>query len=162
MVHKELLCWYRDLPTWPSYQQSPQCQLCTVTHWLYHLYAVYVVPYLIQSSTYFPPSTPEGSSKNYLTCNRPHLDDQVCGFAELVIGGFRKLSLWLSVSQRICIWTPIWFSLRRAQVTMGENASFLKPKTSLYLGHSSSFIRPLIGSARLPSAPRRKPQDPQI
>ena len=62
--------------------------------------------------------------------------------SKLGLGGFRSWSLRLSMSQCISYRTPFWAPLSRAWLTMGQSASFQSPKTSLYLGHSSSFSRP--------------------
>ena len=80
----------------------------------------------------------------------------------LVLGGFRKWSLWLSMPHRIGIWTPVWTALSKAWMTMDHIENFLSSKTSLHLGNSSSFSRPLIGRARIPSPPRGKHLDPPL
>lgn len=46
-------------------------------HWPPHMLEVYMVPYLTHWSTHFQPYSHEGATKNYLTCIRPHLDNQV-------------------------------------------------------------------------------------
>ena len=68
--------------------------------------------------------------------------------------------MWLLMSHWIGILKPVWAPLTKAWLTMGLNASFQSPKTSRYLGHSSSFSRPLICRARGPSPERGKPQEP--
>ena len=44
-------------------------------------------------------------------------------------------------------------------MTMGHITSFMSPKTSLHLGHYSSFVRPMIGRATVSAHPKGKPQD---
>ena len=80
----------------------------------------------------------------------------------LMIGELRKRSLVLSMTQWIGIWTLVLAPLSKAWLTMGQSTSFLSPKTSLYLGHSSSFSRPSMGRASVPSSPRGKAQDTPI
>ena len=66
--------------------------------------------------------------------------------------------VWLLMSHWIGIWTPVWAPLNMAWLTRGQSARFLSPKTSFYLGHSSSFSRLSISKDRVPSPPRGKPQ----
>ena len=87
----------------------------------------------------------------------------VCGTSgSMWLVGFRKSSMWFSLSQWIENWTLLWASLSRAWLTMGQSASFLSLKATLYLGHSSSFSRPLFGLTRFPYRWSVKPQDPPI
>ena len=77
----------------------------------------------------------------------------------LVLQGFRKWSLCLSISQWIGNQSRFWAPLSRAWQTMGHRAIFLSPQNRLSLGKSSFFSRPTLVRARCPSPPRGKPQE---
>ena len=126
------------------------------------------IPNLTQRSKHLQPSSHDGSSKNQLSCGRPHLDDQVLwthwggGHPDecLLGGGVRKGNLWLSRSHWRCIRAPVWATLTKVWLTMGQSASLLSPKPTLYSGHSSSFSRPESGRDSAP--PRETPSRPQL
>ena len=68
----------------------------------------------------------------------------------LMLKGFKKVSLWLSMSQGIGIQTLVWEPFNRAWLTIGQNTFFPSPNSTLYLGHSSYFYRSAFDRARTP------------
>ena len=166
-IQKELLWRTRQTPTRPI---LPQSSLGSPSQWpADHLMwtAVCLDPQF-DSGIKTPSSSHDGSSKNQLSCGRPHLDDQVLwthwggGHPDecLLGGGVRKGNLWLSRSHWRCIRAPVWATLTKVWLTMGQSASLLSPKPTLYSGHSSSFSRPESGRDSAP--PRETPSRPQL
>ena len=54
------------------------------------------------------------------------------------------MSPWIGIQR------AVWAPLRKSWLTIGQTANFLLPKTSLYLGNSSSFSRISIGTDKAP------------
>ena len=50
-------------------------------------------------------------------------------------------------------------TLEQGLAENGQEHNIWSPKTNLYLGHSSSFPRPMIGRATVSAHPKGKPQD---
>lgn len=49
-----------------------------------------------------------------------------------------------------CMWTPVWGNLSKSWLTIGWCVSRLSPKTSIYIGHPSSYSRPSILQGQSP------------
>ena len=66
------------------------------------------------------------------------------------------------MSHGICTQTLVWATFPKAWLTMGQSATLLSPKHSIYLGRSSSFYRTTIFRDSASSLPRGNSEDPQL
>ena len=104
VVQKEFLCSYKDIPTQPSHPESSRCQPFKVTCWPSHMYCGLRGPIFDSESTIFSTTFTWGLQHNldYLPQTPPgwsgFVDFLGSWIPALLPGGFRKWSVWLTMS----------------------------------------------------------------
>lgn len=139
----------------PSSIHSSHDQALTLEHWTPHGTVAYMFQTFTQRSKHF---------------HHVHINAlEIISITQLTTPGWSGFSVcwvwwisghvlgdlgnedWLYISHWVDIRTSGWAFLSRDWLTMCQNARFLSFKTSLVLGHSSSFTRPSIGRSRFSS-----------